>query len=406
MRWMRFARRATTAITPDQMRVLFLAHSFPRRKGDAAGSFLLRLAEALTHEGIDVQVVAPAAAGLSASETLDGIPVERFRYAPRRFESLAYTGNMAQQVEHSWSARLALLGFLGSEFVSATRSGRRTHPEIVHAHWWFPGGLVGTWVAALANVPLVTTVHGSDVRLARTATARPLFRHVLRRSAAVTAVSAWLAREVTAVMPTLRPVVAPMPVDTELFTPGGERTTDRIVFVGRLNAQKGIADLIDALAHVRHPVSLDVVGDGPDRAALESRAATLGVGERIRWHGALAQPELPALYRAAAALVVPSVDEGLGLVAVEGQLCATPVIAANSGGLPDVVHDDRTGVLVPPGNPAAIAAAIDALLEHPDRARRLGEAGRVHALATFAPESAARRYAVLYRSVLGDRATD
>lgn len=383
------------------MRVLFLAHSFPRNAGDAAGSFLLRLAQALESEGITVQVVAPAAPGIADTEQFDGVGVERFRYAPRRFERLAYTGTMAQDVRDSWSARLTMLSFLGSEFVSAVRSGRRFQPDLVHAHWWFPGGLVGTWVASMAGVPLITTLHGSDVRLARTVVgARPVFRHVLRHSAAVTAVSNWLAGEAGAVLPNVKPLVAPMPVDTTLFTPGNTRSADRILFVGRLNAQKGVATLVDALPAIGAPWALDIVGDGPDRASLEERARALGVAERITWHGALPQSALPHLYQRAAALVVPSIDEGLGLVAVEAQMCATPVIAANSGGLADIVRNGQTGVLVPPLDAPALARAIDELLRNPERARELGQAGRVHALATFAPESAARRYAMLYHSTL------
>jgi len=285
--------------------------------------------------------------------------------------------------------------------VSAVRSGRRFQPDLVHAHWWFPGGLVGTWVASMAGVPLITTLHGSDVRLARTVVgARPVFRHVLRHSAAVTAVSNWLAGEAGAVLPNVKPVVAPMPVDTVLFTPGNGRSTDRLLFVGRLNVQKGVSTLIDALPSIGAPYAVDIVGDGPERAALEEHARNLGVADRITWHGALAQTDLPPLYQRAALLVVPSIDEGFGLVAVEGQMCATPVIAANSGGLSDIVRNGQTGVLVPPLDPTTLAQAIDAMLRNPDRARELGAAGRVHALASFAPESAARRYAMLYRSTL------
>ena len=123
--------------------------------------------------------------------------------------------------------------------------------------------------------------------------------------------------------------------------------------------------------------------------------------ERVRWLGALPQPELVDLYRRAAALVVPSTDEGLGLVAVEAQLCETPVVAYESGGLTDTVQHERTGVLVPPGDIEALAAALDQLLDHPDRGAELGRAGRMVALAGFAPESAARRYAGIYRSVVG-----
>jgi glycosyltransferase involved in cell wall biosynthesis len=384
------------------MRALFLTHSFPREPGDAAGSFVLKLAVSLRDQGVDVHVVAPSGDHLPASDRFDGIPVERFRYAPRRYETLAYAGNMHTQVRDSWGAKLALLGFLGSEFGSAVRARRIFEPDVLHAHWWFPGGLVGTWVSGLSGVPLVTTMHGTDVRLARgTAMARPLFRHVLQQSAAVTTVSRFLARETEALVSGVTVTVAPMPVATELFSPGGTRETNRFLFVGRLSAQKGIAALIDALAKMRHPASLDVVGDGPLGAELKARASSLGIADRIRWLGQLPQPKLTELYRRATALVVPSTDEGLGLVAVEAQLCETPVIAYDSGGLTDTVQHDRTGLLVPPGNVDALAHALDTLLERDDRGGDLGRAGRMVALAGFAPESAARRYAGIYRSVVG-----
>lgn len=382
------------------MRVLFLTHSYPRVPGDAAGSFLWHLAIALKGEGVEVRVVAPSGDDLPAHDDFDGIPVDRFRYAPRRFENLAYTGNMASEVQRSWSAKLALVGFLGSEFATATRARREFAPDLIHAHWWFPGGLVGTWAAGLADLPLVTTMHGSDVRLARTKPfAKPLLRHVLKHSRAVTTVSHWLASEVSAMVPGAAPIVAPMPVATALFTPGGQRHGNRMLFVGRLTAQKGAADLIEALAMMTTGAHLDVIGDGPDRALLEHRARAVGVADRITWHGAQPQPELPAFYRAASLVVVPSIGEGLGLVAVEAQLCETPVVAYNSGGVTDTVVDGETGVLVAPSDHAALARAIDGVLQDATRARKMGRAGRMHALALFAPESAARRYAQLYRSV-------
>jgi glycosyltransferase involved in cell wall biosynthesis len=386
------------------MKVLFLTHSFPRRIGDAAGSFVLRLAMALRNEGVETRVVAPAAAGLAAHDQLDGVGVDHFRYAPRRFETLAYGGNMATQVKDSWMAKVTLLGFLGAEFSSAVRAKREFEPDLLHAHWWFPNGLVGTWLSRLANRPLVTTLHGTDVRLARAvAFSRPAFRHVLHRSAAVTAVSRWLASEAREIVAAPQATVAPMPVATDLFSPGGVRHSDRLLFVGRLNKQKGIELLLHTLSRLPaeyRSVTLDVVGDGDDAEALRALAAGLGVAERVRWHGALQQPQLVEFYRSATALVVPSVNEGLGLVAVEAQLCNTPVIAFESGGLTDVIQHDQTGVLVKDVSAAALSAAIASVLARPDRGAALGDAGRLHALSTFAPESVARRYADIYRAAI------
>ena len=389
------------------MNVLFMTHSFPRDDGDAAGSFVLRLARALVDQDVKVRVVAPGASGLTAHEVMGGVQVDRFRYAPRRFETLAYGGNMAEQVRDHWSARFTLVGFLGAEFQAGIHAKREFHPDLVHAHWWFPNGLAATWIARMASVPLVTTLHGTDVRMARNIpVSRPAFRHVLQHSAAVTAVSRWLADETQAIVSTRRPLVAPMPVATELFEPAAGLTRQRrLLFVGRLTPQKGVEMLVEALAHLPTDVGLDIVGDGVARAALEAQVTSLGVGARVTFHGAVKQQALPAFYQRALALVVPSAEEGLGLVAVEAQLCETPVVAFESGGLPDVIQHDRTGVLVSERTAAALSAALRAVLERADLGAALGAAGRLHALATFAPESVARRYADIYRTALGSSAT-
>lgn len=384
------------------MDVLFLAHSYPRGPGDAAGSFLLRLAQSLRDEDVSVRVVAPAAPGLAPYEELGGIPVHRYRYAPAAYETLAYGGNMAQLVRTSWSSRVALLSFLGAGFRTGVRVRRQYTPALVHGHWWFPGGLVGSWLAGLSHLPLVTTIHGTDLRIARdVGVARPAFRRVIGASAAVTAVSHWLADEVETLVPGSRPTVAPMPVATELFHAGGARHPGRLLFVGRLTVQKGVAHLLRALAGYLPAATLDVIGDGPEREALERQAGELGVSHRVRWLGALPQPELADHYRSAAAVVVPSHEEGLGLVAVEAMLSETPVVAFDSGGLRDVIQNGRTGILVPANDSDALGAALASLLTDAAASHRaaLGEAARLYALGSFAPESVARRYATLYRTV-------
>jgi glycosyltransferase involved in cell wall biosynthesis len=244
------------------------------------------------------------------------------------------------------------------------------------------------------------------VRLVRTvAVAKSLFGHVLNHSAAVTTVSRWLKEETEALAPGIHPTVAPMPVATDLFAPGASRDGQRLLFVGRLNKQKGLEHLLNALASMKAPASLDVVGEGPEREAMKQIVQQLGLASRIRWHGQLSQSELPHLYQRAAAVVIPSVDEGLGLVAVEALLCETPVVAFDSGGLRDVIQHEKTGLLVKAGDRAALATALDDLLARDGRGSQLGRAGRLYALSAFAPESAARRYAEIYRQVLGANAS-
>lgn len=387
------------------MKILFLAHSFPRTATDPVGSFIFRLAVALRERGVDVRVLAPSAPGLAEHEVLEGIEIERFRYAPRSFESLAYTGTMRDQVAESWSARFAFAGLIAADFFAAWNRQRRQRPDIVHAHWWFPAGLVSAWLRPITRVPFVTTMHGSDLRIARsTPAARRPFRYVMRRSSVVTTVSQWLAQETTAMVPDVRPLVAPMPIEPTLFFPSRERERNRLLFVGKLNAQKGIEHLIRALALMHARPTLDiVVGVGSREDETRSLAESLGVASQLRWHALLEQAELATMYRRATALVVPAVDEGLGLTAIEALFCETPVVAFASGGLTDIVVHDRTGLLVPPRDAQALAVQLDALLSREDQGASLGQAGRIQAMSSFAPAAAASRYADIYESVIGRR---
>ena len=384
------------------LRVVFLAHAFPRTADDVTGGFLLRLATALRAEGVEVAAVAPAAEGLAAAERLDGIAVRRYRYAPARAQRLAYAGEMHRRAA-SPSGAVALAGLVGAGALALRRAARGA--DLVHAHWWFPAGVQA--LAARTGLPLVTTLHGTDVRLARSRpAARAACARVLRASARVTAVSGWLAGEAATFAPGLAfPVtVAPMPVDDRAFSPGpGDGRRDELLFVGRLDRQKGAEVALRALALLDGPAAglpLRVVGGGPEEAALRRLAGELGVAARVRWERPVSQAELAGRYRRAAALVVPGRDEGLGLVAVEGQLSGAPVVAAASGGLLDVVADGRTGRTVPPGEPAALARAVESTLADRDTTARMANAAREDAAARFGPAGAARAYAAVYAEAL------
>jgi glycosyltransferase involved in cell wall biosynthesis len=388
--------------------VVFLAHAFPRSADDLTGGFLLRLATALSAEGVQVAAVAPAAEGVAAAERLGGVPVRRYRYAPARAQRLAYAGEMHRRAASPGGA-LALAGLLGAGAMAVRRVGRGA--DLVHAHWWFPAGVQA--LAARTGLPLVTTLHGTDVRLARSRpAARAACARVLRASAGVTAVSGWLAGQAAGFAPDLagRVAVAPMPVDDRAFSPPpGGRPRDELLFVGRLDRQKGAEVALRALAGLTGPAAglpLRVVGSGPEEAALRRLAGELGVAGRVRWDGQLPQAELADRYRRAAVLVVPGRDEGLGLVAVEGQLSGAPVVAAASGGLLDVVADGQTGRTFPPGHPEVLARTVEAVLADPAATARMAATARERAAARFGTAGAARTYAAVYAQALEGRRRD
>jgi len=165
---------------------------------------------------------------------------------------------------------------------------------------------------------------------------------------------------------------------------------------------KGQTYLVQAWPSVlkREPRALLLlVGDGPEERLLRSRAAELGLGGSVRFLGF--RQDIPSLLALAEALVLPSLNEGFGLVLLEAMAMGKPVVASAVGGIPEVVLDGRTGLLVPPADPEALAVAILRLLEDPRAAQRLGEAGRERARESFSREAFIQAHRKLYGELLG-----
>jgi glycosyltransferase involved in cell wall biosynthesis len=150
---------------------------------------------------------------------------------------------------------------------------------------------------------------------------------------------------------------------------------------------------------------LVIVGEGPERPKLEDAARRLGIADRVELRGRIPSSELQAAYARARAFVLPAVldargdTEGLGVVLLEAMNHATPVVASRVGGIPDIVEDGVSGLLVPPGDAAALAAALQRVLDSPDLARRLGEAGRRRLHERFSWEAITARWEAVYRSL-------
>ena len=340
------------------MRVLHVTSTYPRGPGDRTGPFLADLVTVTRDAGVDVRVVAPDGRGVVP---MDG--VVRFRYGPRRAEVLAYGGGLLATAR-GWRA-LLVPPYLAGMAATTTRVARGWRADVVHAHWWLPGGLAALPAGRLAGAPVVLTLHGSDVALAHRV--RPLARAVARRAAAVTAVSVALAGEASSLLGVDVSVTA-MPVlvdDGDRNGAAGAGGRGGLVAVGRLTPEKGFDVLLGALSLA--PAPLTVIGDGPLRAALQAQATGLDV----EFVGTVGRDELHARLAHAAAVVIPSRREGLGLVAVEALLLGTPVIASHTGGLPEAlgafesvppsygeVLDAPGGLLVPPGHVGALASAL------------------------------------------------
>jgi glycosyltransferase involved in cell wall biosynthesis len=280
-------------------------------------------------------------------------------------------------------------------------------PELIHAHWWLPGGLV----AAGTGVPFIVTCHGSDVRLLdRSAILRRLARAVLARASAVTTVSRFLARDIHTRLPSLStPVCAlRMPIDFARFSAG--RATPRaepprILYAGNLIESKGVSDLIEAYALLRRggiACRLRILGEGPDEGELRALGERLGIAGEIDWSGFVSQNDMPAEYGASTVTVLPTRGdaEGLGLTLVEALAAGCAVVGTSAGGIPEVVIHERTGLLARGGDPGDLARQLERILLDPELRERLAAQGRSEVEGSFAAEGAVRGFLTLYDDVV------
>lgn len=387
------------------MNIVSVAHSYPRTEGDIAGAFVERLNIALRARGHAMKVIVPSDRGAGKHIRQQGIAVSHVRYAPAPFETLAYTGEMRERAAGPLGT-LALGSLAVAQAVEIAHLHGVTPVDVVHAHWWIPGG-VSAWLAWLVRKPktYVVTLHGTDVAALESSwIGRWMARRVLRSAAVVTAVSSFLADQAArfAGLDPSKIVVQPMPVDVDRFT-RSSRGGGGAVTIGRLTEQKNVDVVLEAVAKLREAgrdTKLTVIGDGPRREMLERRAQGLGIADLTTFCGAVPPEEIPDVIGNADVMVFPAAREGLGLVAAEALLLGVPVVASQmGGGVKDIVPPTGAGRLVRPNDPVAIAQAMEGFLGNPAGLRLAQEAGQA-LRKRLEPDAVARVFESVYETAI------
>ncbi|MEI6411037.1 MAG: glycosyltransferase family 4 protein [Bacteroidota bacterium] len=178
--------------------------------------------------------------------------------------------------------------------------------------------------------------------------------------------------------------------------------SNTLLFVGRLDRIKGIYPLIEAMRKVKAPIRLDMIGDGPERAGLERAISAAGLSDRVRLLGALPQAEVFAHIRTSYALVLPSFHETQGIVLLEANACARPVIASDIPGIREVVQHSVNGLLTKVGNANSLSHQINWLFSHREEADQMGWAGREKVSTDFCWENIALETERLYGQLMAN----
>ncbi|MEI6777903.1 MAG: glycosyltransferase family 4 protein [Chloroflexales bacterium] len=411
------------------MRILMLASSYPKYPGETTAPFIEEIAAGVAARGHAVTLLAPWHPEIRRAPLERGVRLCFFRYAPH--PALNIWGYAQSLLSDTHIKRRALLAApfalaaatlaLLRRLAAARRAGQPF--DLVQAHWVLPNGPPAALAARAYGLPLVISLHGSDIYVAERSRAIATVASVaFRNAAAVTACSADLrergvrlgARPTTA-------TVIPYGVNSQDFRPdedarasvraelGLDEGTPLVIGLGRLVAKKGFGVLLDAWPQVlaQSPqATLCIVGYGDLRDSLEEQARRLGIAARVRFSGQLERRRAAAYITAADVFALPIVREGVdGLpnALLEAMGAGRPVVASRVAGVPDVIDDGVHGMIVPERDPAALASAILRLINDRPFAEQLGRAARARVEQELTWEKTCERFERVYREAIGSR---
>lgn len=330
-----------------------LATTFPKSLDDGTPSFVLDIArEHAKH--YDVWVLTPIVPNASQWETIDNVKISRFRYLWPAKENLA-DGSIMDNLKKGFYQKLQLPFLIASFSYRFLFRVLVWKPDVIHAHWIIPGGLI----SKLAPwIPKVITTHGGDVYALNSKPLKALKRFVLK-NASVTTVNQEMKNLL--ISNKLSSQVEVIPMGVKITRQDRQKKPKQIVFVGRLVEKKGLQYLLEAISGI--DCKLIVIGDGPLRASLEKskpgNAMFLGQRSKQEVLETIAESEL---------MVIPSViaasgdREGLPVTLMEAAANKTAVVATNMTGINDVIEDGVSGLLVAERDVNQLRQAIEKLL--------------------------------------------
>ncbi len=349
------------------MKICIATTAFPRWQNDFRGIFVYEAARALVKQGCQVKVVAMHNPSAKTHEVLDGIEIIRPPYAPQKCEILQRdsAGIPSAWKTHPW-ARLLLIPFFITHTAAIARQARDC--DLIHANWTLSA--ISAWAGyPFHRKPCLVTVQGSDIfQATKISPIRTVTNLALKKTKQVLALSQSLAEETSRVTGIRRELIQVVPngVNLEKFPFGEPQNRENLLlFVGSLIERKGGQHLIDAMPQVLRQFpgyQLVLIGEGPLKETWQAQISRLGLQDQVKLIGTQSQAEIADWMRRARLFVLPSLEEGQGVVFVEALASGLPCLGTNVGGIPDVVNP-QVGRLVTPGNSSELAQVICDILE-------------------------------------------
>ena len=394
--------------------VLVLASTYPRWANDHEPGFIHELCKRLTTH-FHVIALVPDAMDADPNGMLDGVHVIRYRYGPKKLQSLVNNGGIVNNLKAFWWKWLLVPSFLIGQYFAVRKILNEKEIDIIHAHWLIPQGWIANCFCTQFNIPYVVTSHGGDLFGLQGNVLTKIKKKVAEEATAMTVVSHAMKEylDQISIKPKILDVI-PMGVDLQSrFTPAPQiqRHANELLFVGRLVPKKGLNYLIVALStlvKVRPELLLKIVGFGPEEENLKEQVKQLKLEKNVKFLGALSQDKLPDMYHQAALFVAPFVradngdQEGLPVAFMEAIGCGCPAVVGHVAGIEDLLGEDITAIAVNPHNTQELVTAILKALDEPIIASERAIRIRQNAIKFIDWESVAFAYAKILETSIND----
>ncbi len=393
------------------MKIGVITSAYPEYEDDPHGIFVHRLMKEVTKQGHEVHVLAPFT-GNKREFQLDGVHIQKFNYFyPKRFQKLAGRSGMIDNVKEGFFVKFQFLTFIIFNVVNSC--WKLKDMDIIHVQWPIPNGLGALFLKWIYNVPYIDTVYGEEVYLSKRYHVTNILKFLLHWSSNIITISNATYRECLNIeLSESKLDIIPFGVDTSFYKPVNvvkNKEIFQILSVGYLIERKGFTYLISSIKEVLKEhgnIKLNIVGSGPEEQKIKNHITNLNLEEHVEIISNISDEELLKMYNSSDLFVLPSIvdsqgnTEGLGVVLIEAMACKLPVIGSNIGGIPDIVEDGVTGLLVPQKNVSELSKSINKIIENPDISERIAEKGYKMVKSNFSWERIAKDYIDVYKSQL------
>ena len=390
------------------MKIGVITSVYPEFKGDPHGIFVHRLMMEIVSQGHEVFILAPFSDG-KTDYVLDGVKVEKYNYFyPKKFQRLCGRSGMIDNVKEGIFVKIQFITFIIFNAYSSCK--KLNQMDVIHVQWPIPNGLGALLLKMLYKIPYINTIHGEEVYLSKKYHTTPILKLLVNNSyKTLTNSSGTLKVCLESGLKKDKLEILPFGVDTNIFRPYNglkDETVIQILSIGYLIERKGFQYLIKSIKEVlkiQDNVKLKIVGTGPLENQIKNQIKELKLERDVEIMGNVSDEELLNLYNSSDIFVLSSIvdsqgnTEGLGVVLLEAMACKLPVIASNIGGIPDIVHDNVNGILVPQKNVLELSKAINELINNEEFRKSMALNGYEMVKGHFSWEQIAKDYIEIYK---------